>query len=56
MEDSDTFELYDLRFEVVAGVPETVPGAVCEAERDRTGPHGRIMRYDLGRDGQEARA
>ncbi len=38
-----------------ATVPTTVPGAVYEAERDRTGPHGRIMRYDLGR-GQEARA
>ena len=32
-----------------AAVPGTVPGAVYEAERDRTGPHGRIMRYDLNR-------
>ncbi|MXX33384.1 MAG: aldo/keto reductase [Gemmatimonadetes bacterium] len=32
-----------------AAVPTTVPGAVYEAERDRTGPHGRIMRYDLNR-------
>lgn len=34
-----------------AAVPATVPGGVYEAERDRTGPHGRIMRYDLNRDG-----
>lgn len=34
-----------------AAVPTTVPGAVYEAERDRTGPHGRIMRYDLNRNG-----
>lgn len=33
-----------------AAVPATVPGAVYEAERDRTGPHGRIMRYDLNRE------
>ena len=34
-----------------AAVPATVPGAVYEAERDRTGPHGRVMRYDLNREG-----
>ncbi|MCY4573783.1 MAG: aldo/keto reductase [Gemmatimonadetes bacterium] len=34
-----------------ATVPATVPGAVYEAERNRTGPHGRIMRYDLNRNG-----
>ena len=34
-----------------AAVPATVPGAVYEAERDRSGPHGRIMRYDLNREG-----
>ena len=34
-----------------AAVPATVPGAVYEAERNRTGPHGRIMRYDLNRTG-----
>ncbi len=34
-----------------ATVPATIPGAVYEAERDRTGPHGRIMRYDLNRNG-----
>ena len=33
-----------------AAVPTTVPGAVYEAERDRAGPHGRIMRYDLNRE------
>lgn len=32
-----------------AAVPTTVPGAVYAAERDRAGPHGRIMRYDLNR-------
>ena len=37
-----------------AAVPTTVPGAVYEAERDRTGPHGRIMRYDLNRDSERA--
>ena len=31
-----------------AAVPTTMAGAVYEAERDRAGPHGRIMRYDLG--------
>lgn len=30
-------------------VPDTVAGGVYEAERDRTGPHGRIMQYDLNR-------
>lgn len=35
-----------------AAIPATVPGPVYEAERDRTGPHGRIMRYDLNRDGE----
>ena len=34
-----------------AAIPTTVPGAVYEAERDRAGPHGRIMRYDLNREG-----
>ena len=34
-----------------AAIPATVPGAVYEAERNRTGPHGRIMRYDLNRNG-----
>ena len=38
MDESDVFEPSDLR-------------VVCEAERDRTGPHGRIMRYDLNRNG-----
>lgn len=33
-----------------AAVPTTVPGAVYEAERDRAGPHGRVMRYDLNRE------
>lgn len=32
-----------------AAAPTTVPGAVYEAERDRAGPHGRVMRYDLNR-------
>ena len=32
-----------------AAVPDTVAGGVYEVERDRTGPHGRIMRYDLNR-------
>ncbi len=36
-----------------AAIPNTVPGAVYEAERDRTGPHGTIMRYDLSRDSGE---
>ena len=30
-------------------VPDTVRGAVYEVERDRAGPHGRIMQYDLNR-------
>ncbi len=30
-------------------VPDTVGGGVYEVERDREGPHGRIMRYDLNR-------
>lgn len=30
-----------------ATVPETVRGKVFEVERDRHGPHGRIMRYNL---------
>lgn len=33
-----------------AAVPATLAGAVYEAERDRAGPHGRIMRYDLNRE------
>lgn len=37
-----------------AAIPETVAGGVYEAERDRTGPHGRIMRYDLNRGVQGA--
>ena len=49
MSDSDAFELHDLRVEVVAG-------AVCEPERDRAGPHGRIMRRDLSREGGDTRA
>ncbi len=36
---------------LAAAVPATVPGAVYEAERNRIGPHGRIMRYDLNRNG-----
>ena len=28
-------------------VPETVRGEVFEVEREREGPHGRIMRYNL---------
>lgn len=32
-----------------AAVPDTVAGGVYEVERDRTGPHGRIMQYDLNR-------
>ncbi len=36
---------------LAATVSATVPGAVYEAERDRAGPHGRIMRYDLNRKG-----
>ena len=33
-----------------AAIPATVAGAVYEAERDRTGPHGRVMRNDLNRE------
>lgn len=44
MSDSDTFGLHDLRVEVAAG-------AVHDAERDRAGPDGRIMRYDPHREG-----
>ena len=32
-----------------ATVPDTVRGDVFEVERDRGGPHGRIMRYNLNR-------
>lgn len=32
-----------------ATVPDTVRGEVFEVERDRGGPHGRIMRYNLSR-------
>ncbi len=32
-----------------AMVTATVPGGVYEAERNRSGPHGRIMRYNLNR-------
>ena len=32
-----------------AAVPGTVRGEVFEVERDREGPHGRIMRYNLSR-------
>lgn len=32
-----------------AAVPDTVAGGVYEVERDRAGPHGRIMQYDLNR-------
>ena len=39
-----------------AAAPATVPGAVYEAERDRAGPHGRIMRYDQNREGEAPRA
>ena len=34
-----------------AAVPGTVPGEVFGLERDPGGPHGRIMRYNLNRDG-----
>lgn len=30
-------------------VPDTVAGGVYEVERDRAGPHGRIMQYNLNR-------
>jgi aryl-alcohol dehydrogenase-like predicted oxidoreductase len=43
----DQDELHTLE-EVRARYPE-VPGAVYALERDRDGPHGRIMRYDLQR-------
>lgn len=33
-----------------AAVPGTVGGEVFEVERDREGPHGRIMRYNLNRE------
>ena len=36
-----------------AAVPGEVPGEVFELERDRDGPHGRIMRYNLNREGPE---
>lgn len=36
-----------------AAVPGEVPGEVFGLERDRNGPHGRIMRYNLNRDGSE---
>lgn len=32
-----------------AAVPDTIAGGVYEVERDRMGPHGRIMQYDLNR-------
>ena len=35
----------------LAALEAAVPGAVYEAERNRTGPHGRVMRYDLNRNG-----
>lgn len=34
---------------IEAALPPSVPGDVYEAERRRDGPHGRLMRYDLGR-------
>ena len=37
-----------------AAVPGTAPGGVFGLERDRSGPHGRIMRYNLNREGPEA--
>ena len=37
-----------------AAVPDTVAGGVYEVERDREGPHGRIMQYDLNRGVQRA--
>ena len=37
-----------------AAVPDTVAGGVYDVERDRTGPHGRIMQYDLNRGVQRA--
>ena len=53
--DAATLTLADVAH-LEAAVPATVPGAVYEAERDRAGPHGRIMRYDLNRDGDAHRA
>ncbi len=38
-----------------AAVPDTVRGEVFEVERDRGGPHGRIMRYNLSRADRGAR-
>ena len=32
-----------------AAVPDTVQGGVYQVERDRAGPHGRIMHYNLNR-------
>ncbi len=37
-------------------VPDTVQGEVFEVERDREGPHGHIMRYNLNRADGEARS
>lgn len=34
-----------------AAVPGEVPGEVFGLERDQGGPHGRIMRYNLNREG-----
>ncbi|MDE2752219.1 MAG: hypothetical protein OXI83_06555, partial [Gemmatimonadota bacterium] len=34
-----------------AAVPREVPGEVFGLERDVDGPHGRIMRYNLNREG-----
>lgn len=36
--------------ELMERLPPTVPGDVYEVERARDGPHGRLMRYDLGGD------
>lgn len=38
-----------------AAVPETVRGEVFEIERDRRGPHGRIMRHNLNLEHRPAR-
>ena len=38
--------------ELEEAAPRTVTGGVYEIERDRNGPHGRIMRYDLNRAGE----
>ena len=40
---------------IEATVPDTVRGDVFEVERDRGGPHGRIMRYNRGRGDRVAR-